>query len=378
MLAVVALVSASTLSVTAPAEAAKAPNTIIKKGPSGTIASTTATFAFKAKPKAGATFKCRMDSGRFKKCKSPVTYKGLAQGPHTFAVVAKANGIKDKTPAKRKFVVDTIAPVVSITDGPTGTTSDSTPTFTFSAVGPATLTCRIAPAAFAPCASPYTPSAPLADGQYAFEVRARDAVGNTGTATRAFEVLTPLTKDLATAQAAAAFVVPDAADLDVPASCGGNPQIDCPGGVPVPPADQLHLTASRTYVDLLETQDRVDVTAQMTVSTLVPFKITYSGTTCDVSLVSANGANPTWKLDFQELFVHPPSSTDWQVNVTNASLTQVDDADIVIDTGTVACALVASSIGFFKGQLIDEFEQLFETSLCAARGSDYIGPCPAP
>lgn len=67
---------------------------ITKKPPKSTT-KRNATFKFKATPAAGAKFKCKLDKGKFKTCKSPKKYKKLKYGKHTFKV--KAGG--DPTPA---------------------------------------------------------------------------------------------------------------------------------------------------------------------------------------------------------------------------------------------------------------------------------------
>ena len=80
---------------------------------------------------------------------------------------------------------DTTPPETTITSADLGTTNDNTPTFTFTGTDQAGVTgfeCRVyasgSPApAFSSCASPYT-TATLSDGNYVFEVRAKDAAGN--------------------------------------------------------------------------------------------------------------------------------------------------------------------------------------------------------
>jgi uncharacterized delta-60 repeat protein len=74
---------------------------------------------------------------------------------------------------------DTSAPETTISGGPTGTTSDSSPTFSFDSSEPgSTFECRVDGGSFSPCSSPHTTSS-LGDGPHAFGVRATDPAGNT-------------------------------------------------------------------------------------------------------------------------------------------------------------------------------------------------------
>jgi hypothetical protein len=85
------------------------PDTVIDSGPSGTINSSEATFAFSGNP-AGDTAKirCRIDGQPFADCTSPHTFTGLTDGPHTASFRAEdASGNQDPTPATRTFIVDT-------------------------------------------------------------------------------------------------------------------------------------------------------------------------------------------------------------------------------------------------------------------------------
>jgi hypothetical protein len=89
------------------------PNTTIdpNSGPTGTVASTSASFAFSSS-KPISTFQCSLDGSTFAACTSPKDYPGpLSQGNHTFRVMAiDASGTQDPTPASRSWTVDTLAP----------------------------------------------------------------------------------------------------------------------------------------------------------------------------------------------------------------------------------------------------------------------------
>ena len=87
---------------------------------------------------------------------------------------------------------DFVPPPTSIDSGPSGVTTDTAPSFTFSSTEAATtFACRLdGPAGqgtFQPCASP-TSFSGLAPGAYTFFVRATDAAGNSSTTSRSFTV----------------------------------------------------------------------------------------------------------------------------------------------------------------------------------------------
>lgn len=86
------------------------PQTTIDSGPSGAIATNSATFKYSADEP--STFQCRLDGAPFASCPSGEdTLTGLSEGEHTFEVRAvNSSKVADPTPASRSFVVDTSAP----------------------------------------------------------------------------------------------------------------------------------------------------------------------------------------------------------------------------------------------------------------------------
>ena len=154
---------------------------------------TTPTFSFNS-PDATASFQCSVDNAAFAACTSPRTVSpALAAGAHNIRVRAiDTAGNIDATPAVRNFTIDLTPPDTAITGGPTGPTSDTTPTFTFNSPdATATFQRSVDNAAFVACTSPRTTVA-LADGAHNFRVRAVDTAGNIDVtpAQRAFSVET--------------------------------------------------------------------------------------------------------------------------------------------------------------------------------------------
>jgi hypothetical protein len=87
------------------------PETIIDSRPPSPSASHSATFAFHS-TSGSATFACALDGAPATPCTSPVTYPGLGDGSHTFAVAASTGGGTDPSPATAAWTVDTTAPSV--------------------------------------------------------------------------------------------------------------------------------------------------------------------------------------------------------------------------------------------------------------------------
>jgi glucose/arabinose dehydrogenase len=83
-----------------PGPGSKPPGTKLKKHPPKHTKSTTAKFVFAATEK-GSKFRCKLDKGRYKPCRSPKVYRHLHKGKHAFSVYAVGpDGKADKSPSK--------------------------------------------------------------------------------------------------------------------------------------------------------------------------------------------------------------------------------------------------------------------------------------
>jgi hypothetical protein len=169
-----------------------APQTTIDAAPGALTSDPTPTFEFSA-DQPGATYECRVDGGAWAACAGPHTTPALPDGSHTFEVRARdAAGNVDATPAQVSFDVQT-PPNTTIASGPSGITTDSTPTFAFSSDEPGvTFECRVDGGAWTACPASFT-SGPLAVGPHTLEVRATDPSGNVDPtpAARLFAVAAP-------------------------------------------------------------------------------------------------------------------------------------------------------------------------------------------
>ncbi len=86
-------------------QASGRPNTKIKKRPKNRSGDHSPTFKFRS-TESGSKFKCKLDRKKFRRCRSPKTYRHVKPGKHVFKVKAiDADGSVDKTPAKDRFKV---------------------------------------------------------------------------------------------------------------------------------------------------------------------------------------------------------------------------------------------------------------------------------
>lgn len=158
------------------------PTVRIVAAPAALSASAQARFEFVGQATGGQIerFECQLDGGLFEECSSPHVYSALNEGTHNFSVRAYTEVGRVSAEAKHQWLVDTVPPVVQWVATPTNPNSSPASEFQFSGTdsgsGLARLECRRDGGSISPCSSPI--SLALADGQYQFEVRAVDQVGN--------------------------------------------------------------------------------------------------------------------------------------------------------------------------------------------------------
>lgn len=96
-------VSTTTTTFTVDNVAPPAPS--ITAGPSGTVASSTASLTF-SDTEAGVTFACSLDGAPASPCSSPIVYQALTNAAHTFSVTATDTAGNTSTPTTRAWTVN--------------------------------------------------------------------------------------------------------------------------------------------------------------------------------------------------------------------------------------------------------------------------------
>jgi hypothetical protein len=149
------------------------------QNPPNLTSSNTPTFAFTDVAPA-ATFQCSLvlqtAVDAFTPCTSPITYPAQADGKYRFVV--QDNGGNSLS---FLFTIDTVAPVISLTQNPPNPDPNPSATFAWTSSEPGTFECSFGPAgaanAASACTSPVSFSN-LADGSYTFTLQGTDLAGN--------------------------------------------------------------------------------------------------------------------------------------------------------------------------------------------------------
>lgn len=156
------------------------PAPTIVSGPPDPSGTKSAHFVFSGE--GGVSFICQLDGAVFSPCSNPQDYS-VDDGAHTLVVKAvDAAGNQSGATAPYSWTVDTVNPVVTLTDKPSLITNQTTASFSFSSNKPSsTYQCKLDSGGFGSCTSPRV-YAGLDDGSHTFSVRAT-SLGNTGLTT---------------------------------------------------------------------------------------------------------------------------------------------------------------------------------------------------
>ncbi len=167
------LVIAVASSVAWPAMASAA--VVFDAAPAMDTNQTSATFQFRDTNGGTPSFSCKLDSGNFNPCTSPVDLSSLAEGQHTFSVEETTTGVSQPQPYT--WTVDLTPPTTEVTGRPAALTNSTTATFTFTSPdSTATFRCSLNGAPAQQCTSPVVYSG-LADATRSLLIQASGSGG---------------------------------------------------------------------------------------------------------------------------------------------------------------------------------------------------------
>ena len=156
------------------------PPPLITSQPQNPSGSASASFSFSDAE--SVSFQCQLDAHGFSACSSPQPYSGLDDGSHTFDVKAVDALGHESGVTSYTWTIDTVHPIVTLTDKPPLITNRTSASFTFSSnKAGSSYECKLDGGGFTSCTSPrlYTG---LDDGEHTFSVHAT-SLGNTGLTT---------------------------------------------------------------------------------------------------------------------------------------------------------------------------------------------------
>lgn len=151
------------------------PTPVVSSGPPSLTPSSSANFTY-ASAEGDVTFACSLDGGPFTACASGgVTYTGLANGSHSFAVRTTDEAGNTATSDTFSWVRGATAKTLAWSSTPAAVSNASVASFGFTSNG-AAFTCSLDGASPVPCASPWAVSS-LSDGSHTVMVITDPGVG---------------------------------------------------------------------------------------------------------------------------------------------------------------------------------------------------------
>ncbi len=154
------------------------PTTWLTSAPAALSTTPSPSFGFSASET--STFRCSLDGAPLTACSAPWMLFALSDGAHSFLVIATDTATNvDPAGATHNWTIDATPPDTTLASGaPSGSTSQTSGTFTFSSPDPAaTFRCRPDLGPTVDCTSPQTVTG-LSDGPHSFTITAVDLAGN--------------------------------------------------------------------------------------------------------------------------------------------------------------------------------------------------------
>tara|TARA_R110002073_G_scaffold142117_6_gene293857 strand:- start:8561 stop:12121 length:3561 start_codon:yes stop_codon:yes gene_type:complete len=165
--------------------------------------------------------------------------------------------------------------------------------------------------------------------------------------------------------------------IDIPPSCGSDPEICCEGGVPADSCGPLDIDLEAQNGDLPRLEitpvagsQRLDVTIRTRITSAAPIPVSYSGVDCDISVDTAGGSRDGITLTMDIELPQDPDEQTTRLEVGDITVDFQDD-DITIDGGFF-CDGIDS---FLKGFIVDLLSDNISSLLGGSLGEQACIPC---
>ncbi len=175
-------------------------------------------------------------------------------------------------------------------------------------------------------------------------------------------------------------------EFSVPASCGGNPAVCCPGGNPVSPCGPIQIDlvarpgdAPRLELRPVQGASRMDVTMRARVKTGmdIPVQLPLVGA-CGIKLDTAPGPQPDIKIDLPLNFRQDATAGTTRIEAGDVVITQLTSDDVKL-TGSFGCQAASLGLGSFIGTLTSTFsgaiKDAINDQLCKQCASGDVAEC---
>jgi hypothetical protein len=160
-------------------------------------------------------------------------------------------------------------------------------------------------------------------------------------------------------------------DFNVPASCGAQVALCCPGGVPQDPCGPVHVDQLETTTFQPQGQNHIDLTFRMRLDTMtaIPVQVPQVGN-CSLEIDTSAGAQSTIRIDARLVL-----DEDGLViaDVTNVSITDLESSDYAL-TGGTACQLANVPASTAADVLEDPLSELLLLYVGMCLGTDVSVP----
>jgi hypothetical protein len=161
--------------------------------------------------------------------------------------------------------------------------------------------------------------------------------------------------------------------VQVTASCGTNPTLNCTGGIPT--TTQLSIATPTVSVTPASGAFAYDFSIEGRLTTVSDVAFNYSGVACSVGLDTARSGVPTARMNGTATFVTDAATGLYShLTSSNVTVTGLEVADLQF-SGGILCELAPTLGSFFLGTFQGQISQRVGLQVCGAPGPDEFVVC---